>query len=127
MTSRTLTLTVLLLVLTACGSTTSDGGPSTGGSDPEATASGTPTPTPTPSRPTDPSEAAKKVRVVGEVVTDGDCVSVRDANDVTWTLAGAGTQALRVGDRVQATGTPDIRATGCNGPLITVRTMRVLG
>lgn len=88
----------------------------------------TPTPTPDPTTTTTPpSGALERIRVVGEVVSGGDCVVVRDDNGITWTVTGEGAEKLASGARVQVTGTPDLRATGCGGPLVTARTITVLG
>lgn len=118
----------LLVVLTACG--TDDGAPDVGRessepsgpattSSPPPTSSPSSSPTSSPSTPpSTPSEAMQKVRVVGVVVQDGDCVAVEDDNGTTWTIAGEPAAGLRVGDRVQVTGAPNIAATGCAGPLI---------
>lgn len=102
-----------LVVLTSCGSATAP---------PTSTRATPPTPTPTPT-PTDapttpPSDAAQKIRVVGEVVQDGDCVAVEDDGGTTWTIAGEAAAGLSVGDRIQVTGIPDLAATGCAGPLV---------
>jgi hypothetical protein len=63
------------------------------------------------------------VRVVGEVVQVGDCVVVRDDNDITWTISGELATDLEIGDRVQVTGAPDLAALGCGGPV--VRAVRI--
>lgn len=74
-----------------------------------------------------PSEGKQKIRVVGEITSIGDCVVLRDDNDITWTLTGEKTLQLRVGDRVQVTGAPDLTATGCGGPLVAATTITVVG
>jgi hypothetical protein len=83
---------------------------------PSGTSAPAPTATPTREPTVPPSGALQKVRVVGEVVQVGDCVVVEDDNAVTWTISGA--TGLVVGDRVTVTGTPDLTATGCGGPLV---------
>lgn len=98
--------------------------PEPGGTTPTPTTTPTPDPTATT---TPPSGALERIRVVGEVVSGGDCVVVRDDNGITWTVAGDGAERLAPGARVQVTGTPDLRATGCGGPLVTARTITVLG
>ncbi|NYE38941.1 hypothetical protein F4692_004096 [Nocardioides cavernae] len=78
----------------------------------------TQTPTQTQGQTTPPSEGLQKVRVVGVVERTGDCVVVRDDNDITWTIAGADAKDLPAGERVAVTGAPDLAATGCGGPLV---------
>ena len=75
---------------------------------------------------TPPSEALQKVRVTGQVIQDGDCVVVEDDNGITWTIAGDLAADLELRARVQVSGTPDLTATGCGGPLIHAVTVRVL-
>lgn len=81
---------------------------------------------PTASPTTPPSEGLEKLRVVGEVVGVGDCVVVRDDHGTTWTVTGDDVEKLVLHDRVQATGTPDLTATGCGGPLVAVTRLTVL-
>lgn len=88
---------------------------------PSATApSGSTSPT------TPPSEGLQKVRVVGQVVQDGDCVVVEDDNGTTWTIGGPHAGEATLHARVQVTGAPDLTATGCGGPLIEAVTVTVL-
>ena len=118
-------LTAVLLTA-ACG--TQDGG-GTAASDssapghdagtgsPPSTPSSSATPPTTPPT-TPPSGQLAKVRVVGEVIGTGDCVVVRDDNQITWTITGPKASSLVLHDRVQVTGTPDLRALGCGGPVV---------
>ncbi|PKH42212.1 hypothetical protein [Nocardioides alpinus] len=94
--------------------------------EPTAEPSTEPTTEPSTGTTTPPSEGLQKVRVVGQVVEDGDCVVVRDDNDITWTIAGELAAELVRHDRVQVTGAPDLRATGCGGPVVTATSVRVL-
>ena len=104
----------LLVAPTGCGTDEGSNSPDRAA---EPTSTSTTTqPTTPPTKP--PSEALEKVRIVGEVVQDDDCVAVEDDNGTTWTIAGDAASGLRVGDRVQVTGTPDIAAMGCAGPLV---------
>lgn len=116
-----------LLVLTAgCGAedgrATDPGTATSPATSPTDTPTDTPTSSPSasPSSPatTPPSGALDKVRVVGRVVRADDCVVVEDDNATTWTIGGPLGDGLEVGDRVQVTGTPDLTATGCGGPLV---------
>lgn len=120
-----------LLVLTAgCGeedgratdpgtTTSPTSSPATSPTD-TPTSAPTPSPSASPSSPatTPPSGALDKVRVVGRVVRADDCVVVEDDNATTWTIGGPLGDGLEVGERVQVTGTPDLTATGCGGPLV---------
>lgn len=121
------TLTVLLSLSAAgCG----DRGPDASAVDPAAeptTASPSGTTTPTAEPTTPPSEALQKVRVVGEVIEDGDCVLVRDDNAITWTITGDLASDLVVGDRVQVTGSPDLVALGCGGSVVIAARVTVVG
>ena len=127
-TSLTLASTTLaaVMLLSACG--TQDGSGRDPGTDPDgtntptSTTSSTPTTTPT-DQPTDqpttpPSEQLEKVRVVGRVTGVGDCIVVRDDNGTTWTITGPLASELVLHDRVQVTGTPDLTAMGCAGPVV---------
>lgn len=91
---------------------------------PSGTSAPAPTATPTREPTVPPSGALQKMRVVGEVVQVGDCVVVEDDNAVTWTISGA--TGLVVGERVAVTGTPDLTATGCGGPLVDAVRVTVL-
>jgi hypothetical protein len=127
----------VLALLTACGDQNSGGpadSPADGSGDPTqappSTTPGTPTGTPT-GKPTHeptvpPSGALQKVRVVGVVVQVGDCVVVEDDNATTWTITGDRSRDLVEGDRVAVTGTPDLTATGCGGPLVQATRIRVV-
>ncbi|MGF9763481.1 hypothetical protein AAII07_50955 [Microvirga sp. 0TCS3.31] len=135
-TTLTLVSTTLaaVMLLGACG--TQDGSGRASGTDPDGTTPGrsapttTPTSTPTtpPSTPpsttptdqptTPPSGQLEKVRVVGRVTGVGDCVVVRDDNGTTWTVTGPLASDLVLRDRVQVTGTPDLTAMGCAGPVV---------
>ncbi|WP_162799366.1 hypothetical protein [Nocardioides sp. 616] len=53
-------------------------------------------------------------------------MAIRDANAISWTLRGARTEGLAVGDRVQVTGAPDLRGEGCGGPVVVVDALKVL-
>ena len=75
---------------------------------------------------TPPSEGMERIRVVGQVVEVGDCVVVRDDNRITWTVGGDLAGELVLHDRVDVTGAPDLRATGCGGPLVGAVSVRVL-
>ena len=113
---------VLVLSFTGCG-----GEPDVSTSDPGSSAEpAKPSTEPTAGTTTPPSEGLQKVRVVGQVVKDGDCVVVRDDNLITWTIAGDLAADLVLHDRVQVTGAPDLRATGCGGPIVTATSVRVL-
>ncbi|WP_162794371.1 hypothetical protein [Nocardioides houyundeii] len=131
-------LVALLLLGTACGTDRPPGGGADGAPDatgdtttPEpttpgpATGPGTPSGRPT-GRSTPPSEALQKIRVVGRLVSVGACVAIRDANAISWTLRGARTEGLAVGDWVQVTGAPDLRGEGCGGPVVVVDALEVL-
>lgn len=114
-----------LLVLTAgCGEedgrATAPGTTTSPTSSPATTSAPTPSPSASPSSPATkpPGGALDKVRVVGRVVRADDCVVVEDDNATTWTIGGPLGDGLEVGDRVQVTGTPDLTATGCGGPLV---------
>jgi len=133
---RTVALLALLLAVSVSGC--GDREPS--GSDPTTEPSATepttqpttqppaePTEEPTTGTTTPPSEALQKVRVVGEVVLIGDCLAVRDDNAITWTITGGPAADLVPGDRVAVTGAPDLAATGCAGPVVRARVVRVLG
>lgn len=117
-------LTPALLLTAGCGEQDSrppDG--SAAATDPappaaEPTTEPTPEPAPTTEPTTPPSGALEKTRVVGRVEDLGDCLVVRDDNDTTWTITGPLTGDLVVDDRVQVTGTPDIVAMGCGGPVV---------
>src|SRR4051794_21938868 len=61
---------------------------------PAGTPAGSPTGDPATSPTVPPSDGLEKVRVVGEVVRDGDCVVVRDEHAITWTISGDGSAAL---------------------------------
>ena len=115
-------LVVALLVLGGCatGGDHDAAGGTGSAPDTEGSVGPTPTPSPSPSRgsTTPPSEAMEKIRVVGVVVSTGDCVVLRDDNGITWTVTGSGTAQLEAGVRVRVTGTPDLRAEGCGGPLV---------
>lgn len=131
-TTLTLASTTLAaaMLLGACG--TQDGSGRDTGTDPGGTTPGrststtTPTSTPTtaPSTPptdqptTPPSGQLEKVRVVGRVTGVGDCVVVRDDNGTTWTITGPLASELVLRDLVQVTGTPDLTAMGCAGPVV---------
>ncbi len=127
-----LTLVVLLALSTAaCGdrslgdrateSAPEPGTPSAT-TPPEATPSAT-----TPSATTPPSEALQKIRVVGQVIEVGDCVVVRDDNEIAWTISGDLAADLVLGGRVQVTGAPDLVAPGCGGSVVTAARVVVLG
>lgn len=132
-------LVVVLVAGAGCGERTADGVPADAepapkNSDPAPTTTKPTTPLlPTrPSKPTaptkptvPPSEGQQKIRVVGEITSVGDCVVVRDDNAITWTISGKGAGSLAEGDRVQVTGAPDLRATGCGGPLVIATTVTV--
>jgi hypothetical protein len=130
---------VLLGAAAGCGPADApDDGAATESVPPHDDTTPTPNPTPTPSptpattppaspRTTPPSEALQKVRVVGELVSVGECVSVRDDNGITWTLRGGAMDGLSLGERVQVTGAPDLSGDGCGGPLVKVQALRVLG
>ena len=127
-TTLTLASTTLaaVMLLSACG--TQDGSGRESATDPDGTTPGrsssTTTPTSTPTdEPTDqpttpPSGQLEKVRVVGRVTGVGDCVVVRDDNRTTWTITGPLASELVLHDRVQVTGTPDLTAMGCAGPVV---------
>jgi hypothetical protein len=111
----------LLVALASCGTDEGSEYPDlSDGPPPTSTTPSEPTSQSTSQPPSTPSEALEKVRVVGEVVQDGDCVAVEDDNGTTWTIAGEAAAGLVAGDRVQVTGTPDIAAMGCAGPLLKV-------
>ncbi|WP_210650946.1 hypothetical protein [Nocardioides sp. SYSU D00065] len=74
-----------------------------------------------------PSEGLEKVRVVGEVAQVGNCTVVEDDNAITWTITGDRAASLEVGDRVQVTGTPDLVALGCGGPVVRASVVTVVG
>jgi hypothetical protein len=114
---------VLVLSVSSCG-----GGSDMSATDPRTSAEPTVEPSMDPSAgtTTPPSEGLQKVRVVGQVVEDGDCVVVRDDNQITWTIAGDLAADLVLHDRVQVTGAPDLRATGCGGSVVTATSVRVL-
>jgi len=128
-------LPYLVLALLAVGCSAGDGRdrardnatPDTGTSVPPSTASPSPSTTTPPSPTTPPSEALEKIRIVGEVVSTGDCVVVRDDNAITWTITGGGAARLDRGARVRVTGAPDLRAEGCGGPLVRAVTIVVEG
>jgi len=111
-----------VVLLSACGTQDSSGreprtdpdGPAPGRSSSTTTPTGTPTAEPT----TPPSGQLEKVRVVGRVTGVGDCVVVRDDNRTTWTVTGPLASELVLHDRVQVTGTPDLTAMGCGGPVV---------
>lgn len=84
------------------------------------------TPAPTSSTTTPPSEGLEKIRVVGQVIEDGDCVVVRDDNQITWTITGGPADELVLHDRVQVTGAPDLAAEGCGGPVVVATSVKVL-
>lgn len=84
-------------------------------------------PAPTTTTTTPPSEGLEKVRVVGEVRETGDCVVVEDDDATTWTITGDLAAGLAPGDRVQVTGTPDLVATGCGGPVVQATVVTVVG
>lgn len=118
-------IATVVLVASASGC---DGGGDVSATDPATT--GTPTPPstePSTSTTTPPSEGLEKIRVVGEVVEVGDCVVVRDDNDLTWTIAGDLAPDLVSGDRVQVAGAPDLAAEGCGGPIVLATRITVLG
>ena len=118
---RSVAAAVLVLSVSGCG-----GGPDVSAPDP-TTSAGPAEPTgPTSGITTPPSEGLQKVRVVGEVVEVGDCVVVRDDNDITWTIAAGPAVDLVRGDRVQVTGVPDLSGTGCGGPVVTATRVTVL-
>lgn len=121
-----------LLTLTACGDDTTSS-PVGDRPSPEPT-SAPPTSAPRTSRPplptrmpTPPSEALQKIRVVGEVISIGDCVVLRDDNDITWTiqhvLDAGPSRELSLGDRIQVTGAPNVATTGCGGPIVRATTI----
>jgi hypothetical protein len=127
-TTRTLASTTFaaVMLLGACG--TQDGSGRDSGTDPDGTTPGrstststptsTPTTTPTDQPTTPPSGQLEKVRVVGRVTGVGDCVVVRDDNGTSWTITGPPASELVLRDRVQVTGTPDLTAMGCAGPVV---------
>lgn len=111
----------VLALLTGCGTQDSGGpadSPSDGAGNPTREPPSAPTGQPTRKPTVPPSGALQKVRVVGEVVQVGDCVVVEDDNATTWTITGDRARELVAGDRVAVTGTPDLTATGCGGPLV---------
>ena len=119
-------LTAVLLTA-ACGTqdgggtTASDSsapGPDAGTGDPPSSPPSTPSSNPATPPTTPPSGQLEKVRVVGEVIGTGDCVVVRDDNQITWTITGPKASSLVLHDRVQVTGVPDLRALGCGGPVV---------
>ena len=113
---------VLVLSVSGCG-----GEPDVSTSGPGSSAGpAKPSTEPTTGTTTPPSEGLQKVRVVGQVVEEGDCVVVRDDNRITWTIAGDLAADLVLHDRVQVTGAPDLGATGCGGPIVTATSVRVL-
>ena len=122
---------VLVLSVSGCGGG-SDVSATDPGSSPEPTTSAPaepttqPSPTPSTSATTPPSEGLQKVRVVGRVVQVGDCVVVRDDNGITWTISGGLAAELVLDDRVQVSGAPDLRATGCGGPVVEARSVAVV-
>lgn len=93
---------------------------------PPRSATSPPNPTSPTSPTTPPSEGRQKVRVVGQVIQDGDCVVVEDDNGTTWTIGGPYAAEATLHARVQVTGAPDLTATGCGGPLIRATTVTVL-
>ena len=128
-----LLLGVLLGATAGCGPTDApDDGSVSESVPPRDDAAPTPTLTPAATPPaspptTPPSEALQKVRVVGELVSVGECVAVRDDNGITWTLRGAALDGLSMGERVQVTGAPDLSGDSCGGPVVKVQALRVLG
>jgi hypothetical protein len=129
-TSTAATATLLALLALAAGCGEQDSGGATPTSTPTQTATETPTQTPTQTQTraptTPPSEGEEKIRVVGQVAEIGDCVVVRDDNEITWTITGEHVDELRLHDRVQVTGAPDLTATGCGGPLVQATDVTVL-
>lgn len=127
-------LTCVLLVPTAgCGQ---DGGqdgvatesPTSSSPSPSTPESTMPSPTDRPDgqQTTPPSEGLQKTRVVGQVAEIGDCVVVRDDNGTTWTITGPLATDLVLDDRVGVTGTPNIAAMGCGGPVVEASRIDVL-
>lgn len=127
-------LTCVLLVPTAgCGQ---DGGqdsvatesPTSSSPSPSTPESTMPSPTDRPDgqQTTPPSEGLQKTRVVGQVAEIGDCVVVRDDNGTTWTITGPLAADLVLDDRVGVTGTPNIAAMGCGGPVVEASRIDVL-
>lgn len=127
----------LLVVTAGCGE--QEGADAPGGATDAPTASTPTTSTPTTSTPTTspsdrpdgqqttpPSEGLQKTRVVGQVAQIGDCVVVRDDNGTTWTITGPLSADLVLDDRVGVTGTPDIAAMGCGGPVVQASRIDVL-
>ena len=63
---------------------------------------------------------------MGRVTGVGDCVVVLDDNLTTWTITGPLASELLLHDRVQVTGTPDLTAMGCGGPVVQAARTSVL-
>ena len=131
-TSISATLLALLVLTAGCGEQDSGGEPSTSTPTSTPTSTATSTPDTTPATPgteaptTPPSEGKEKIRVVGQVAEIGDCVVVRDDNDITWTVTGEHAGELRLHDRVQLSGAPDLAALGCGGPVVQAVDVTVL-
>lgn len=123
--AHVLALVALATLITAgCGDAGGSGGSGASASPTPTTTESASSPTSSPTTP--PSEALQKLRVVGQVVETGECVVVRDDNDITWTITGERASDLVLNDRVQVSGKPDIRAEGCGGPLVRAVSVRVL-
>jgi len=125
---------VLALMVTGCGAgePTAEVATDAGGSSTPSPTSPEPTTLSQPTQPTQgttvpPSEGLEKVRVVGELVQVGDCTVVEDDNAITWTITGDRAAGLEAGDRVQVTGTPDLTALGCGGPVVRASVVAVVG
>lgn len=122
----------LLVVTAGCGEQEGADAPGAVTDAPTTSTPTTSTPTTGPTDPPDgqqttpPSEGLQKTRVVGRVDEIGDCVVVRDDNGTTWTITGPLSADLVLDDRVGVTGTPDIAATGCGGPVVEASRIDVL-